>query len=750
MSKGAAGAVKSAKARRVPGVHGGGKARGSAGLLLLLLALAVATLAAYHPAWRGGLLWDDEQHLAAPALQSLDGLRRIWLEPGATQQYYPVVHSAFWLQHRLWGASTLGYHLVSIVLHALSAFLVGLILRRLAVPGAWLAAAIFAVHPVHVESVAWITELKNTLSGAFCLSAALAWLQFDESRRARHYAAALALFFLALLAKTVTAMLPIVLLAVAWWRRGRVEWRRDAWPLAPMVVLGAAAGMVTAWVERTHIIGTRAPEFQFTILERALIAGRAAWFYLAKLLWPADLTFIYPRWEISSTSWPQYLYPAAMLALAAALWAARRRSPAPLAALAAFLAALFPALGFVNVYPFRFSFVADHFQYLASIPIIALVAAGLVSLPRMWAGVSASSRRKASTWGEASASLRRDAPTWGEASASPWARTTAALIFAVCSPLAVLTWQQARDYADAETLYEATLRDNPSAWLAHVNLGVLRRDAAVPDYDRAAGHFREALHLRPDLPEAHYGLAFTLQKMGRGGEAVAEYQEAIRLAPGVAEAHGNLCNVLRDLGRLEEARAACEQAVALRPDAMQGRRNLAVTLQSIGQPLEALEQFRQAVRLAPGAAPLRYETANVLQMMGRLQEAEAEYREALRLQPAYPEAVNNLGFVLQNAGRVEEALSCHREALRLRPDFVDAYYYLGNALQQLGRPEEAAQEYRRALALNPSDAAVHNNLGLALEATGRRTEAAGHYRSALRLRPDLVQARIGLARVSPQ
>ena len=348
--------------------------------VLLFAVLLAATLAAYLPAWNGGRLWDDDQHLTAPALQSLDGLRRIWLTVDATPQYYPLVHSAFWLEHRLWGDSTLGYHLVSIALHAVAAFLAGLILRRLAVPGAWIAAAVFALHPVHVESVAWMTELKNTLSGVFFLGAALAWLRFDESRRAADHAAMTGLFVLALLSKTVTAMLPAVLLIVAWWKRGTIDLRRDAAPLAPIVALGAGAGVLTAWVERTAIIGPHAGDFAFSFVERCLIAGRAAWFYLGKLAWPVPLVFIYPRWEVSEAAWWQYLYPAALVACLATLWGLRRRSRAPLAALLAFCAALFPALGFVNVYPFRFSLVADHFQYLASLPIIALGAAGLARL----------------------------------------------------------------------------------------------------------------------------------------------------------------------------------------------------------------------------------------------------------------------------------------------------------------------------------------------------------------------------------
>ena len=198
----------------------------------MFLALLV-TLVAYYPAWHGGLLWDDDAHITRVDLRSFEGLWRIWFDVGATQQYYPVTHSAFWVLYRLFGDATLGYHLVNISLHATSAFLFAVILRRLAVPGAVLAAFIFALHPVHVESVAWITELKNTLSGVFYLGAALAYLRFDADRRRQSYALALVLFALALLSKTVTATLPAALLVVFWWQRGALRWRQDVLPLAP-------------------------------------------------------------------------------------------------------------------------------------------------------------------------------------------------------------------------------------------------------------------------------------------------------------------------------------------------------------------------------------------------------------------------------------------------------------------------------------------------------------------------------------
>ena len=338
----------------------------------------IVTLIAYYPAWHGAPLWDDDAHLTRVDLRSLTGLWRIWFDVGATQQYYPVAHSAFWLFHALWGDDTLGYHLVNIVLHATSAYLVAVILRRLAIPGAALAALIFALHPVHVESVAWITELKNTLSGVCYLGAVLTYLRFDSTRERRFYVVTLALFVLALLSKSVTASLPAALLVVFWWQRGRIRWQEDVRPLLPLFGLGLASGLFTAWVERSQI-GADGPQFQFSLIERTLIAGRAVWFYLGKLVWPDPLIFSYSRWHVSQAVWWQYLFPIALAALFGGLWLIRNRTRAPLAAMLFFAGTLFPALGFVNVYPFIYSFVADHFQYLASLGVITLFAAGVTT-----------------------------------------------------------------------------------------------------------------------------------------------------------------------------------------------------------------------------------------------------------------------------------------------------------------------------------------------------------------------------------
>jgi protein O-mannosyl-transferase len=677
----------------------------------LLPALLLTLLITYQPAWHGGMLWDDDGHITRQSLRSADGLRRIWFEFGATQQYYPVVHSVFWMEHRLWGDDTLGYHLANIILHFFSACLVWAILRKLEIPGSLLAAAIFALHPVHVESVAWMTELKNTLSGLFYLGALLVYLRFDKTRERSAYFAAFILFVLALLSKSVTVTLPAGLLVIFWWRRGSISWRRDVQPLAAFFLTGLAAGLLTIWMERVWI-GARGTDFQFNLIERTLIAGRAIWFYLAKLILPVNLIFIYPRWQISMASWWQYLFPAAAFALIAGLFRLRNRSRAPLAAVLYFCGTLFPALGFIDAYPFRFSFVADHFQYLASLPMIALFAAALAGAAQRW-GPRATS-----------------------------ARIAAGLI--LTGGLAALSWSQSRQYADAETLYTTTLIRNPSCWMARSNLGTLKlRDKP----DEAIASLEEALRLKPDLPEAHNNLGSALLNAGRPREALARFERALQLKPDSSETYNNLGFAFRSMGRLADAITACEHSLQLRPDFAEAHNNLGNALQASGRLDEAMVHYRAAMRLNPDLAEPRYNEGVVAQAQGKLEEAAAYYRDALQLKPEYLEAHYNLGNTLQTLGRLDEAETQYRVVLRIKPEFADAVYNLGNILRRMGRAEEAIARYQEALRLNPKLAAAHYNMGYALESRDRLEEAAQQYREALRIDQGLADAHYNLGNV---
>jgi tetratricopeptide (TPR) repeat protein len=651
-----------------------------------------ASLLAYLPSLSGAFIWNDSDYVTAPALRSLGGLARIWTQVGVTQQYYPLLHSAFWVQHRLWGDHPLGYHIATLLLHASSAVLFALVLRRLfaGLPAQarppdgteWLAALLFALHPVHVESVAWITEQKNTTSTALYLASALLYLRFDEGRRPGAYAAALALFACSLACKTVTATLPAALLVAFWWMRGRLDWRRDVLPLAPWLLIGAAAGLFSGWVER-HYVGAQGAEFDIPANERALVAGRAVWFYLCSLAWPSGLNFVYPRWSVDPSVWWQWLFPLGVLGAGVALWAWRRRGRGPLAAFLIFVGSLFPALGFVNLYGARYSWVWDHWQYLPDLAPIALAAAGLT------------------------AGWRRMAPRLS--------RLGLALACALLAVLAALTWVHCGMFRDDETLYRETLRGNPDSWLAHTNLGTLlwstpgRSDDAIAEYEAA-------LRLEPDYAMSHYNLGLVLAKMpGRLNDAVAQYREAIRLKPDYVDAHNNLGSALTPMpGRLDDAIAQFQEALRLRPEIAEEHYNLALTL---------------------SRAP------------GRLDEAVAEYREALRLRPDYAEAHNDLGAALSAMpGRLEDAIAEYNEALRLKPDYAPAWRNLGAALFNQGKLAQAVEAFQRELILLPGSADAHTVLGLALlKLPGRTDDAVAQLEEALRLAPGLPAAQAALS-----
>src|SRR5580658_8389390 len=600
-----------------------------------------ATLAAYFPALRGGLLWDDSSHLTKPGLQSFHGLWRIWFELGATQQYYPLLHSAFWLEHRMWGDAVAGYHLTNVALHALSACLVVMIMKRLSLPGAWLAGFVFALHPVNVESVAWISEQKSTLSGVFYLASLLTYLHFDEDRRKSKYLLATGLFVLALLSKTVTATLPAVLLVIFWWRRGRLEWKRDVLPLLPWFALGISAGLFTSWVERT-LIGARGADFLLTPAQRVLIAGRAICFYAGKLLWPTNLTFFYPHWKIDPGVWWQWMFPAGVLAFGIGLVFAARRYRGPLASFLIFCGTLFPVLGFLNIYPFRFSYVADHFQYLASLGIIVPVTSMLLpAIERI------SSRRA----------------------------VTIACCFVLILFLGVLTWRQCRMYRDSETLYRESLARNPGSWLAHYNLGVLFAEmpGRLPD---AIAEYQAALRIKPDYAEAHVNLGNSLTRVpGRLPDAIVEYQAALQIKPDYAEAHNDLGIALSFTpGRHQDAIAEYQAALQAEPDYADAHLNLGNSLSQIpDREPEAIAEYQAALRINPDYAEAHYNLGNLLaRTPGRLQDAIAEYQAALRIRPEYAKAHYNLGIVLAGIpGRQPEAIEEYEAALRINPDYAN-------------------------------------------------------------------------------
>ena len=605
-----------------------------AGLIFL------ATMIVYIPAMRGGYIWDDDHYITEnTTLRTSDGLRRIWLEPRALPQYYPLVHTTFWLEYHLWHVHPLGYHLVNVLLHALNAILLLLLLSHLRVPGAWLAALLFALHPVQVESVAWITERKNVLSAFFYLASFLAYLRYydlnvdsDQTSPGIHpatskvkdnfwpfYPLSFFLFLCALLSKTVTCSLPAAILLVLWWKRDRICWR-ELPPLIPYFVVGAFLGLTTVWLERHHV-GAQGAEWALSFVDRVLVAGRALWFYAGKLVWPHKLTFIYPRWQVDATVWWQYLFPLAAIAVISALWLLRQRiGKGPLVAVLFFAGTLFPALGFFDIYPMRYSFVADHFQYLASMGLIAL---GAATVSILLTGLG------------------------------PWQKKSGlALCLTVVLIFATQVWQQGTIYTDAETLYQDTITKNPNSWMAHNNLGLILK--AQGRHHEAIAHFSRALQIRPNDAEVHNNLGNVLALKGETEKAIANFIKALELEPNLPGAHNNLGNVLEHQGKINEA----------------------------------LYHYSKALQLNPTFADAYFNLGNLQARQGKSEEAIVNFTLALQLKPKFAEAHNSFGVVLARQGKLKEAIDHFREAIDINPHFQQAHRNLSIALQQTGGTEK--------------------------------------------------------------
>ena len=668
-----------------------------------VVALLAVVVVSYIPALEGGFVWDDVIFSEEPVIHSPEGLRSIWLSPADIENeghYWPLVYTSFWVEHKLWGLNPVGYHAVNILLHLANCLLLWRLLDRLSVPGAVLIAAVFAVHPLHVESVAWIIERKDVLSALFYLTAVLVWVRFDRSPGPGRYALALALYAAGLLSKSVVVTLPAALLIWHWWQRGRIT-PVDLLRLAPFAALGVAITLADL-----SFYAAREPlELGYSPAERALIAGRALWFYAAKLVWPADLAVIYPLWEIDVRDPWAWAYLAAAAALAALLWFARRRiGRGPLAGALFFAVTLAPALGFVDYGYMQFSFVADRFQYLAGIGVLAVLigaaAYGAARLPqayRFGAGAAAA----------------------------------AAVLL-----LGTLTWRQAAVYRDEITLFSHVVAHNPAARDAYLNLssalfeadrfeeGLAASRMAVeqrPDsagalanlgrglialdrFDEAEGHLRRAVQVDPRSTTAHQNLAEALRKQERYAEAVASYRAVLEVDESFALAHAGMGTALLGAQRYEEAMAAMRRALSLEPGlATAGALHLHIgrAARELGRPEEAERHFLRSMEIDPGDVEPLFDLARLRFRQGRAADGDQFLNRARDLRPSDPVTLHSLAEVLRTHGRYEEAVASYHAALAIDGEFVPAHAGLGVALFQWERYEESIAALERALALQP-------------------------------------------------
>jgi tetratricopeptide (TPR) repeat protein len=674
------------------------------------LLLVAAVVIAYQPAWHGGFIWDDDTHISTnETLRSGRGLWDIWFKPGTTCQYYPLTFTIFGAGYHLWGLNPLGYHLQNILLHGLVALLLWQVLKRLEVRAAWLAGAIFALHPVNVMSVAWMTELKNTLAGALVLGAVWAYLRFaglgvyetttPEGTAWRHGLLSLALFQLAMFAKTAVSFLPVTLLLLVWWKRGRITWRW-VWPLPVMFGIAAGMGLVTLHVE--HIHGAMGDEFHMGLLERVLVSGRSFWFYLGKLFFPYPLTFIYERWKIDAGAWWQYGYPVATLGLLGGLWLMRRRVGKGLSvAMLHFYVATSLLVLIQVLYMMLFTFVSDHWQYFGCMSVIAVAAAGMDA-----------------------------AFDFVKQGRLPLKRAFYGMLLLT---LGVLTWRQCGMYADLDTLWRTTIARNPNCFLARNNLGnIFFRDGRM---DEAIEQYQKALEIWPRYALARNNLGNAFLRSGRLDEAMEQYERALALRPDDAETHDNLGNVLLKKGRVDEAIAHFQKALALQPDNAEFHNNFGNALLGKRKLDEAIEQYQKALALRPTSAEFHNNLGIVLLRNGRVDEAIVHFQKVVEIQPDYAKGHEGLGMALFQKAQVDGAIVQFQEVLRIRPDFAEANNNLGAVFFQKGQVNEAIIYYQKAVQLEPLNAEFQNNLGYALFQRGEVREAIAHYQKSLEIQP---------------
>src|SRR6266513_2536678 len=654
--------------------------------LIFAVVLVAVTIFAYRPAWHGGFLWDDDAYIINNELLTAPhGWQRIWFSLDSPSQYFPLTYSTFRIEHALWGLNTTGYHWVNLLLHVGNALLVWAVLARLRVPGSWLAAAIFALHPVQVESIAWIAERKNVLMGFFFLLTLLAWIAFVDERIRRpwiFYCLALIFYALALSAKATACTLPAALFLILWLQKNPIRMRR-LMQIVPFVVLGVGMGLLAVWWERYHQ-GTNRAVFPFlSPIERILVASRAVWFYLSKIFWPSNLTFIYPRWNISPADLLDYVWLLAGIAACVVIYFLRRYFQRSVEVAAAFfVATLSPVLGFIMLFTFRYTFVADHYQYLACIGPIALVSAGVVSLADMLQHYRVFI-------------------------------LTAALF--VVATLGVLTWRQSAMYGDIETLWRITLKRNPECWMAHTNLGIVLLQKG--QLDDGIAQYRAALQMQPDSWDAEYNLGTALVTKGEVDEAILHCERAVAMQPNDPDSQVSLGDALLHKKRVDEAIVHYQNALGTRPDYSLAHYGLGRAFLEKGEADNAIQHCRTALVIRPDDADCHTVLAVALEEKGETPEAIHHYEKALVIFPKSISALTNLAWL--RATSSNEALRNGNQAVTLAGQADElsggtntiVLRTLAAAYAETGQFAKAIESSRTALQL----ARVHADQSLAVE-----------------------------------
>ncbi len=668
----------------------------------------------FFPALHGGWIGDDTLYLTQNTLLSdPHRLWKAWFEPGSFIEYYPLQETLQFMEWKLFGTDTLGYHLVNTVLHLIGALLVWRLLARFGLKLAWLGGLIFAVHPMVVDSVTLINEFKNTLSLPPFLLALVAWVDFEERRARKDYYLALGWFLVAMLCKITMAPFPAIILLYAWWKRGRIG-PGDLEASLPFWAISAVLGWLT--VHSAVVYGannpTPPPEDVLSPIGRIILTASSLTFYFSRVFLPLDPLSVYPRWPVAPPPLGLVLAFVVFAGGVGAVWSKRRSwGRHAVLGLGFFIAMLAPFLGLNWVSYLEYTWVMDHFLYLPIIGPLGLVVAAL---------------------GQLHGQLSR--PVW---------LGGGVLVGGAIMALAIESHAYAGMYRDEKTMEEYTLRIFPGAWLARYNLAVdlMNEGKANEAIDLAT----EALTDETKIRGAHLLLGNAYRSLGEIEKAREEFELEVKLEPKMAEGHGNLGNVLLQTGNVPEAIAQYQEAIRLKPSYAPAHYNLANTLLGSGRPDAAIDEYREALRLEPENVEAHLNLGMALNQLGKSGEAVAELKECLELKPDDLEAMVNLGLVLNGAGQVPEALAYYGEALKIEPHNAVIYYNRGNALFGAGRVEEAMEDFRQASELRPDYAESWNNLGVTLLKLGRTAEARAEFQQALKIKPNFTDAQDNLA-----
>jgi len=635
---------------------------------VLILLVAVLT---YLPVYHADFIWDDDDFLTDnPLIHAPDGLHRFWCTTQAPD-YFPLVSSQLWFEWRFFGPHAAGFHIVNVLLHAISAILLWQVLLALKIPGAFWAGLIFAVHPVNVESVAWITERKNTLPMVFYLLTILLFLQFHKTRQTHWYLLALAAFVLALLGKTAVVMIPFVLLICLIWLNRKIN-RNDFLQVVPFFILSFLFGLITLWFQYNRAIG-KAIVRDDNFLSRLALAAKAVWFYLEKALIPINLNFVYPRWSADTSSIWTYLPLALLLATFLLLWILRTRGCRPvLLALTYFVLSLLPVLGFLNIYFMKYSLVADHWQYFAIPGIITLIV-GMIF-----------------------ASLGKVKPIFPHA--------VSVLVVLI---LSALSYKQSAIYQNQQTLWTATLAKNPDCWLGHDQLGIAL--AKQNNIDEAMSHFRESLRINPKDDWGYYNLGLAHAIKENHTQAVEAFSNAIKIAPHRPIFHYHLGLSLLALNQNQQAVAAFNQALKITPNDIAVRVSLGNAYVALKKIDLAAEQYQKVLDLRPDQP----EAVNNLQYVSTVKDNAFKkirlYTTTLEVNPKNPDAHYQIALACEEIGRYEQALNHYRQALEYKPRWPEAMakqaFLLATSSDPKTRQTKQALDLARQacdLSLNPS------------------------------------------------